>query len=435
MNEKYTAPKGTRDFAPGALEIKNKVVKIIEEVYSLYGFKAWDGPCFENIETLTKKSGDEIKSQIYNFKDKGNRELGLRFDLTTSLARIIASNGSLKRPIKTYNVGKVFRYENPQAGRYREFFQMDADIFGSSSITSECELLQMINEVLSRLGFPNFVIELNDRQLLNEIALSSGIDSSNVSSAVRIIDKYSKIGKEGIFAEFRQIGVTDEQMNKIFDIISVSGSNVEKLNKLKEKLKENENALKVLSNLQDILDMVKEEEVASKIVLTPSLVRGHDYYTGTIFEYVVIGGPSVGAVGGGGRYDTYVESFGGMSTAAIGCSFGIERLIDWIASNEMMSKKVLGENKTVFVAAFDENFTKDVINLTSYLRANKVSSSFDLNQRKYNKQFNYAFESNFGYFVTVGEDEIKSKKFSIKKLSTKEEQKLSKEEIVEFLTK
>ena len=430
MNEKYSAPKGTRDFAPGSLEVKNKIIDIIEEVYSLYGFKAWDGPCFENIETLTKKSGDEIKSQIYNFMDKGNRELGLRFDLTTSLARIIASNNNLKRPIKTYNVGKAFRYENPQAGRYREFFQMDADIFGSTNNSTECELLCMIDEVLTRVGFADFIIELNDRGLLVELVTYAGIDEAKTTEVIRVIDKYAKIKKEGVYAELEKLGVENDKIDRLFELISVEGSNEEKFAFFEEKMCENENAMKVIKNLKEILAKVSGESVESKIVFKPSLVRGQDYYTGTIFEYIVVGGANVGAVGGGGRYDTYVESFGGIPTPAIGCSFGIERIIDWISGNEKMKAKLLGKNKSVFVANFDASTFDDAAKLVSYLRKNGVSSCYDLNNRKYNKQFNYACDCEFGYFVTVGEDEVKTGVYSVKDLYTKTEQKLTKEEII-----
>lgn len=435
MNEKYSAPKGTRDFAPGSLEVKNKIISIIEKVYSLYGFKAWDGPCFENIETLTKKSGDEIKSQIYNFIDKGNRELGLRFDLTTSLARIIANNNNLKRPIKTYNVGKAFRYENPQAGRYREFFQMDADIFGCANNAAECELLLMIDEVLTNVGFEEFIIELNDRALLIEMVRYAGIGDDLNADVVRVIDKYAKIGKEGVYAELDKLGIEVEKADRVFELISIDGSNEEKLNYFIDKFSGNEKALSILNNLKEILSKVSNENVSKKIVFTPSLVRGHDYYTGTIFEYIVVGGANVGAVGGGGRYDTYVESFGGLPTPAIGCSFGIERLIDWINNNEEMKEKLLGESKAVFVSNFDDANFNNAANLVSYLRKNGVSACYDLNNRKYNKQFTYACDCGFGYFVTVGEDEMKSGVFSVKQLKTKAEQKLTKEQIVELLTK
>lgn len=433
MNEKYSAPKGTRDFAPGSLEVKNKIIDIIEEVYSLYGFKAWDGPCFENIETLTKKSGDEIKSQIYNFIDKGNRELGLRFDLTTSLARIIASNNNLKRPIKTYNVGKVFRYENPQAGRYREFFQMDADVFGCSNNSVECELLLMIDEVLSRVGFEEFVIELNDRALLVEIVKYAGIKDELNADVVRVIDKFSKIGKEGVYSELEKLSISTEQADKVFELISVTGSNEEKLDYFAEKLSGSEKAVATVNNLKEILQKLSGEKVLTKIAFTPSLVRGHDYYTGTIFEYIVVGGANVGAVGGGGRYDTYVESFGGLPTPAIGCSFGIERLIDWISGNEEMKQKLLGENKSVFVSNFDASTFDEAAKLVSYLRRNGISACYDLNNRKYNKQFTYACDCGFGYFVTIGEDELKSGVYSVKELKTKIERKLTKEEIISLL--
>jgi histidyl-tRNA synthetase len=427
--EKFTAPKGTRDFAPGELEVRGAIFNKIQNIFNLYGYKGWDGPIIENIETLTNKSGDAVKEQIYNFKDKGDREIGLRFDLTTSLARIIANNPNIKKPIKTFNFGKVFRYERPQMGRYREFYQMDADIFGSSSRLAECELLSLVIRALKSLGFEKFKIILNDRELLSEILSFCGVESSK-SDVLRVMDKKDKISKDEFNKELKDLSLSIDQVEKLNSILEFKGSNQEKLNFIQNYLGEETEPIK---NLKQILNVLKDFN--DIIDIDFSLVRGQDYYTGTIFEYKILDNEGVGSVGGGGRYDKYVESFGGQPTFAVGASFGIERLIDVIENNAELKKKLLNSKVGVFVATMSSDQTIDALKIVDILRDNGISTSYDLSQRPYKKQFEYALDENFNYLITIGSNEVNNKIYPLKNLETKEEVKLSIDEIIKFLKK
>ena len=340
--EKLAAPKGTRDSIPGSLILKNKLIKIIERNFVLFGFDAWDGPTFENIEVLTAKSGDEIKGQIYNFVDKGGRELGLRFDLTTTLARIIASNPNLKKPIRCYNYGSAFRYENTQKGRYREFFQIDADVFGVDTVEAEMELMGIVSKTMLDLGISNAYIVINDRKILSAITEKCNIPQTKSATVLRCIDKLDKVGFENVRKELLDCGIPTTQIDSLFAILEINGTLKEKIDQFKEIFVDYPIILKSLSEIQEIADKCEIE-----VRFEPTLVRGQDYYTGMIYEYKIPNDLSIGSVGGGGRYDNYVETFGGAKTSAVGISFGVDRMIDIIEQDKALCAHILkSENKT-----------------------------------------------------------------------------------------
>ena len=220
MGKKFTGPKGTRDFLPYYMETRDRIVEMIKEVFKIYGCYPWDGPAFEYLETLTRKSGEEVSNEIYVFKDKSGRELGLRFELTASIARMIASNPSLKKPIKGFSIGKVWRYENPQQGRYREFLQMDADIFGASNMLCEVELLDMAKNILDRIGFDDYYIQLNNRKILEAQVRCAGIPKEKELDVFRALDKLNKIGPEGVRQEFNNRGMSETAYRDFIKYIS-----------------------------------------------------------------------------------------------------------------------------------------------------------------------------------------------------------------------
>lgn len=412
MNKRLLqAPKGTRDFAPGTLFVRQKVLDIIRGTFELYGFEEWDGPVFENFEILSQKSGAEIRSQIYNFTDKGGRELGLRFDLTVSLGRIIASNPNIKKPIKAFNTGKVYRYENTQAGRYREFLQTDADVFGDSSVEGEIEILSIVKDVFGKLSLP-FKIIVNDRELLQILITVLGVPVEKSSDALRILDKVNKVSEADFVNEFLGLGISKEVSVSLRNI--GRNENGDTLRVVKELVSQNERAVQILDRLEYVCDRLKQ--TGADIDLNFSLVRGQDYYTGIIYEYVVQNDMGIGSVGGGGRYDGMIELFGGAPTPALGISFGIDRIIDIIESDEKYYGNLRGTNRC-FVAYDEEQKLPLAVAVCNELRQNGISASMIYEFRKYDKQFNYAVDKNFDIFITVKNN----KEIKVKELATREE--------------
>lgn len=420
MNE-LTGPKGTRDFAPGEMEVRKKVIKIIEEVFEKANFKKWEGPAIEHFEILTKKSGPEIEKEIYTFKDKAGRKLGLRFDLTTQLSRIIASHPELKKPIKAYSYGKVWRYENPQQGRYREFMQMDIDIFGSESMLCEVELLSIVNQALNKLGLTNFTIFLNNRKVLQGILEELGLKNDEVVQVIRILDKLNKIGEEGVKKELQENNFDEMLFTKIKKILPLNEKdNLKKLKILEEKTK-NQLALEGINELKEILDLSSGLDFYDKIAIDLTLARGFDYYTGPIFEVRLNNYQEVGSINGGGRYDNLVELLSGIKTPAVGISFGIERIIDIIDKNPELKNKLLGDELKVLVCYFNENQIKEGFKVVNQLRKEGIICELDLMKRSLKKQLKYANEQNFSKAIFIEE----GNKISLKDLKTGEQKQIT----------
>ncbi len=432
MGKKMIAPKGTRDFLPGSMVIKNRIIKEIEKVYNKYGFNNWDGPAFEYFDTLTVKSGPDIEKEIYYFKDKAGRELALRFELTASISRMIASNPMIKKPVKAYSIGKVWRYEKPQLGRYREFFQADADIFGCSSIAAEVELLQMVRESLDKIGFCDWKIYLNNRKLLNAFVLESGILPEKKAEVFRAMDKIHKIGKEGVKREFLKCGLTEDDFEKLYYLINIEETdNLEMLSEIEKKLK-SEEGIEGIKELRDILETwILLEGDDKRISVDFSMVRGLDYYTGPIYEVKIESGPGLGSIASGGRYDGLIEIYGGTPTPAAGISFGIERLIDLVEKDENLRNKF----KSSFLDAFIVSYSKDlkkIFELAHKLRKNGVALDFDLLARAPKKQIQIAISKNVPFIIFAGDDEFETGKFNFKNTQTQEQQSMSIDEIISF---
>lgn len=428
----YKTPKGTRDFLPGEADIREEIIRKIEEMFKRYSFKKWDGPAFEYLETLTKKSGEEIIKEIYTFKDKGGRDLGLRFELTSSLARMIASNPNLKKPIKAYSIGKVWRYDSPQQGRYREFLQADADIFGSEKCFCEVELLSMAKGILEELGFNEFYIVLNNRKILESQLECSNISLERKNDVFIALDKLGKIGYEGVKKEFLERGLKLSDFEGFMKYIIIEGSNEEKIAKMKELLKNSEKGIEGLQELEDILRFASQINL-SNIVIDYSLVRGLDYYTGPIYEIKIRKGKEVGSIAGGGRYDNLVELFGGQKTPAVGISLGIERIIDLIKEDPVLSARNMPKNSSIFVAYLNRDLFDHAFEITERLRREGICSDIDLAMRSFRKQLDYANEKGYTYVLFVGEEELKNKIYRLKDMKSGKTESLRLEEIIKKL--
>jgi len=433
MSKKFTGPKGTRDFLPYHMETRDRIVEMIKEVFKIYGCYPWDGPAFEYLETLTRKSGEEVSGEIYVFKDKSGRELGLRFELTASIARMIASNPSLKKPIKGFSIGKVWRYENPQQGRYREFLQMDADIFGANNMLCEVELLDMAKNILGRIGFDDYYIQLNNRKILAAQVRCAGIDQEKELDVFRALDKLNKIGPGGVRQEFLNRGMSEKAYEDCMRYIITRGTNQQKIDEMRGLLAKDEKGIEGLNELSQILGYAKEISLDKRIIVDYTLVRGLDYYTGPIFEIKIGKGEQVGSIAGGGRYDQLIELFGGTPTPAVGISFGIERIIDLVESNPVLSERYKGNPPLLLVIYLSPELSGHAFRITEAVRQSGLSADIDLAMRSFKKQIQYANEKGYPYVLFVGEDEIRNDSYGLKDMKTGEQETFGIEDLIKKL--
>ncbi len=412
---KYKTPRGTRDFSPQEMEPRRFVMNVLSSTYSLFGFKEWDGPAFENIKTLTGKAGSDIAKEIYLFEDKGGRKLGLRFELTTSLVRLIANNPSTKMPLRLFNIGNVWRYERPSAGRYREFLQADADIFGSAKMTCEADLLVMASLALEKLKFSENIILLNNRKILEDILKKADI-TEDEKGILRSLDKLEKIGKENVWEELKQKGVSLNQFENIMKMIEIPGNNNEKLKKIKTFLQGPgyERGREGVEELEEILKLLKNTDFTIPLRIEFSLVRGLDYYTGPIYEIKSTSNKELGSFVGGGRYDTLVEKMGGKKTPAVGISFGIERIIDIIKKKDNYSD--MFSSIDVFVCYQSPEDASTALNFAKLFRKEGITTDFSIDVRKLSKQLSYASSINAEYaFIIFPKGEMKLKNLRTEK--------------------
>ncbi|MFH0890296.1 MAG: histidine--tRNA ligase [Candidatus Aenigmatarchaeota archaeon] len=405
---KFSPPKGMRDFAPENMIKKQKTVDAIRSVFERYGFSPMDTPALESFDMLSMKgSGDAIRREIYNFKDQGNRELGLRFDLTVSLARFLSNNPNMPKPFRRYAIGDVWRYDNPQASRWRQFTQADVDIVGSSSITADAECVSAAIESLEAVGLKDFVVRINNRKFLESILLKCGVGKNKIEDVFRIIDKMDKIGKNGVDEELKKLGVDAKE------IFSYLGKDVSTLKDV--------DGYNELSELKKIL---QDNGFGKRVKIDISLVRGLEYYTGNVFE--VVSSLSV-SIGGGGRYDKLMSLYGAGDLPAVGMSIGIDRLI------ELLDK---GDAKTVskvFIAVIGD-IRKEAFNIANDLRKKGISTSIELGDRNVKRQLEYASALAIPYVVVVGPDEIKNKTAKVRNMQTRKEDCVKLSELADYFS-
>jgi len=414
---KFQTPKGTRDFLPEQNYSRRKVIKTLKDVYLLYGFEPWDGPSFEYLETLTKKSGEEIKDEIYEFEDKAGRKIGLRFELTASLARIIAQNPNLKKPLKLFNIGKVWRYERPQSGRFREFLQADGDIIGVSDMTAEIELLNLAKTALKKLGFIDYQILLSNRKILNGIIENFGL-SKKQNQALRLLDKLEKIGEGKVQKELEGKGINSQKSKDLIKFITQRGDNKQKLAQAEKLLSENKEALSGIAELKQILEIIDEP------VIDFSLVRGLDYYTGPIFE-IKVGEKRQESIAGGGRYDNLIKDYGGKDTPACGLSFGIERLFELLSKQ----KSKFQSNCQVYVAYLFSELFPEALKVTQKFRKAGINTDLTLQNKNLSKQLEYASAKKIPYTFMI----FSNKESKLKDMKKGTEEILSTEEAIKKL--
>jgi histidyl-tRNA synthetase len=418
--------KGTRDFLPEEMIIRQEVLDRIKNVFEIFGFQPLETPALESWEVLSAKGagGEEILKETYNFEDLGKKRVGLRYDLTVPLARVVASNPNLNLPFKRYQIQNVWRYGDVSKGRLREFLQADIDIVGSESMLADAEVIACAISCFNSLGFKDFLVRLNNRKILSALIKFAGIEEKKSLEVLRSLDKLEKIGEEKVRKELEEKGIPKESINKIFELINVR-KNPEKI------LEKNEDFEEGMKEVNEIISYLELMGVKAKIKIDLSLARGLDYYTGPIFE--VSAEKGIGSIAGGGRYDNLIEIFSGRKIPATGISLGIERIIE-----VMKERKMIKERKTkvdVFVATISKEVLKKSLEIIQKLRESGIKTDFDLRERNLTRQLEYANSLGVPFVLIIGEKELKTKKFKLRDMVKKVEKEMELGEVIKFLKK
>ena len=420
---------GFMELLPNEQILFNQIKETIETTYKKYGFLPIDTPIIELSEVLLAKAGGETEKQIYRFQ-KGDNDLSLRFDLTVPLAKYVAKNyGNLSFPFRRYQIGKVYRGERAQKGRYREFYQCDIDIIGDGEldIINDAEIPSIIYDIFTNLGFEDFTIRINNRKILNGLFEEIG-QKEQSEEILRIIDKIEKIGKEAVIEEFEKIGVNSEQINKIIEFIEIEGTTNEKLEKLEKLNIENETYKQGVKELKEVIKNIKIFGVPEKnFKVDLTIARGLDYYTGTVYETFLNEYREIGSVCSGGRYENLAEYYTNKKLPGVGVSIGLTRL--FYKLNELniikATKRAVAE---VLIIPMLEDLTEP-IKLATKLRKMGINTEIFLESKKLKAKFKYADKLEIPYVVVIGEDEVKENKVTIKNMKTGEEEKIANDEV------
>ena len=412
----------------------NEIMNIIRETYELYGFLPQETPIREASEVLLAKAGGETEKQIYSFT-KGDTDLSLRFDLTVPLAKYVAKNyNELTFPYRRYQIGKVFRGERAQKGRYREFYQCDIDIIGDGklSIINDAEIPSIIYTIFKKLNFGKFIIKINNRKVLNGLFDELEI-AGKMKEILIVIDKLEKIGMDAVKKELFELGLTSDKVEKIEDFLNISGSNDEKLQKLKD-LKFDSEIFK--SGLEELEEVIKDvrlfnvEEDYFKIDLT--IARGLDYYTGTVYETNLVGYESIGSVCSGGRYENLAGYYTKKDLPGVGISIGLTRLFYNLKELGLLNNDTAKSISKVDIVTMGVGI-ENAIEIANTLRDNNIKTEIYKEEAKTKNKFSYANGLEIPYMIIIGEDEVNKGKYTIKNMITGEQELKTKEEIIEIL--
>ena len=427
----FTPPRGMRDIDVEEMKIRRWVIEKILNVLERYNFELVEPSPIENLETLEAKCGPSIRDEIYWFEDKAGRKLGLRFDLTVGLARMVATRQDLILPLKLCAISNMWRYDEPQYGRYRCFYQWDAEIFGSKIPEADAEIIALSVDVLKEVGLEDFEVKISSRKLTEGFLNSIGIfESEKIEQVLRIIDKYEKISEEEFLNELSKIGLKGENLSKILGFVSIRGEPNKVLNEVTDLLGKNRKALDGLEELKGVIDGLKAFGKDSKCVLDMGVVRGIGYYDGIVFEVYDKVGVEVGAIVAGGRYDNLCKIYG-RDLPATGVAGGVERLILTLRKANLLPK--IEKSGKVFVAAVDGSTRGKILELVEKIRSWGIPADFDLRQRSLKKQLEYANKLGFNFTVIVGEKELEKGTVKVRDMSRFEEFEVKLEKLKDFL--
>lgn len=441
-------PRGMRDILPQRMIQRRYVIGIIEEIFQRFGFEPLQTPALELSETLMGKYGPEAEKLIFDARHREGKEaLSLRYDLSVPLSRVVAMYPELVKPFKRYQIAPVWRAERPQKGRYREFYQCDADIVGTRSMLADAEIIAVIHTILSRLGFKHFVLKLNNRKVLTAIGQYSGVPSEQLGSLYRTIDKFDKIHVEGVMKEFGDLGLR-YAMDRMWDLFRIAEENIsseEKLIRLSSAFidwKQGDNTHDAIVNpvaaegireLTELLGFLSEQGVPRDVVQVDFLmVRGLEYYTGPIYETVVTE-PKIGSLTGGGRYDELIGLFTNRSLPATGTTVGIERIIDVMEELQMFPREVGRTVTEVLVTVFDNERREDSLHIANELREAGINTEVWYDTESLGKQLKYAAGKGIPYAVIVGPDEVAAGAATLRDLTSGEQSKVDRAQLARQL--
>ncbi|OJV38100.1 MAG: histidine--tRNA ligase [Bacteroidia bacterium 43-41] len=450
--QKPSIPKGTRDFSPGEMAKRNYIFDTIKNVYRLYGFQQIETPAMENLSTLMGKYGEEGDKLLFRILNSGDflssidtddvternsaktankiSEKGLRYDLTVPFARyVVMHRNEISFPFKRFQIQPVWRADRPQKGRYREFFQCDADVVGSDSLLNEVELIQIIDEVFRRLNI-RVSVKLNNRKILSGIAEIIG-EADKITDITVAIDKLDKIGLDNVNEELREKGISETAIQQLQPIILLEGTNNEKLVTLKNVLSASQTGMKGVEELEFILNKTALSAIKCDLEIDLTLARGLNYYTGAIIEVKALDA-EIGSITGGGRYDNLTGIFGLPDVSGVGISFGADRIYDVLNQLNLFPKNSTHATDVLFVNFGDEE-ESHILPILSQLRGNGVCAEIYPEAAKMKKQMSYADSNNIPFVALVGENEIKEGKVTLKDMKSGEQVSMSVVELVQKL--
>ena len=448
-SNKPSIPKGTRDFGPEEMAKRNYIFNTIKGVYALYGFQQIETPAMETLHTLLGKYGDEGDKLLFKVLNSGDYlkgisdeelqgrdtlklqtklcEKGLRYDLTVPFARyVVMHREELQLPFKRYQIQPVWRADRPQKGRYREFYQCDADVVGSDSLLNEVELMQIVDTVFTKFGI-RVAIMINNRKILAGIAEVIG-EADKIVDITVAIDKLDKIGIDNVNEELRNDGLPEEAVQKLQPIIRLEGSNDEKLSVIADFLKPSEIGLKGVEETRFILDTLKTASLKNEVDLNLTLARGLNYYTGAIFEVKALDTP-MGSITGGGRYDNLTGIFGMPGLSGVGISFGADRIYDVLNALDLYPKEATTATQLLFIN-FGEKETAYCLPLAAAARRAGIRTEVYPDKAKMKKQMSYANAKGIAFVALAGDDEIAQGKVTVKNMATGEQKLVTAEEMV-----
>jgi histidyl-tRNA synthetase len=452
--QKPSLAKGTRDYSPAVMMKRQYIIDIIRNVFQRFGFMPLETPAMENLSVLMGKYGEEGDQLLFKILNSGDflkntrqddlakgykaltlkiAEKGLRYDLTVPFARFVAMNqNDLAFPFKRYQIQPVWRGDSPQRGRYREFYQCDADVVGTESLICEAEIVLMINEVLTRLGIPGYQIKINNRKILAGIVEVIGAEGKETELCVAI-DKLDKIGKEQVIEELRERDFGQEAIQKVLPVFDFGGDLPSRLQSIGDFLKDSAIGQQGLAELKEVLMLVSactgSSIEASNVVLDITLARGLSYYTGAIFE-VKVNNTAIGSISGGGRYDNLTGTFGLPDVTGVGFSFGLDRIYDVMEEFELFPEAT-GSSTQVLLSNFDKAAEQYALPLLQQLRAAGINAEIYPTATKLDKQLKYANKKAIPFMILIGEDEIQSGLLAFKDMRARTQQALSLEEIIQ----
>ena len=450
---KPSIPKGTRDFSPAEMAKRNYIFDTIKDVYALYGYQQIETPSMETLQTLMGKYGEEGDKLLFKILNSGDFigklpanefvsdnvlklaanicEKGLRYDLTVPFARyVVMHRDELQMPFKRYQIQPVWRADRPQKGRYREFYQCDADVVGSDSLLNEVELVQIIDTVFTKFGI-NVQIKLNNRKILAGIAEYIGQPDKIVDITVAI-DKLDKIGVEAVNAEMLANGITQDAVDKLQPILTMSGTNVEKLETIAQTIGTSEIGAKGVEETRFILEKIEAVGLKNELQLDLTLARGLNYYTGAIFE-VKAKDVAIGSITGGGRYDNLTGIFGMPGLSGVGISFGADRIYDVLNTLDLYPQNAIQATQVLFIN-FGEAEADYCLPIAGQIRAAGISVELYPDCAKMKKQMGYANAKGIPFVVLAGESEINQGKVTLKNMLTGDQQLVSTEELIAIIT-